>query len=82
MKKTITLTETLTNKSGNPFVSICRGHVTATDYNRAFKAEGWDGDWIHKENITHEYWRKNKDGSWKKSTKDDPKAVKVTVSYW
>lgn len=77
MKKTITLCD----RSGNPIITILRGHVTATEYNKAFKAEGWSSDWIYRENLRHEYWIKLK-RAWKKSDQKNKSSVQVTVSDW
>ena len=77
MKKTLTL-----GFNDNPTVSLCLGHVTATEFNKAFFAEGWrGGGWIHKSELRHEYWKKLK-RSWRKSTISDKHAVAVTVSDW
>ena len=75
-------TITLGSKDDNPTYSICRGHVTATVFNRAFAKEGWRGcSWIRKNELSHEYWIKLK-RSWKKSEKGKKGAVPVTVSSW
>lgn len=77
MKKTITL-----GTADNPVVSILRGHVTAKEFNKAFRAEGWKGgDWIHKEDLRFEYRKKLKT-RWKLVEKGTKGAVPVTASYW
>jgi hypothetical protein len=76
MNKTITL-----GYQDNPIVSICMGHVTATEFNAAFKAEGWSSDWIRKETLKYEYRKKLK-RSWKRVDKNTKGAIKVTASYW
>lgn len=75
--KTITLSDT----EGNPFVSICKRHVTVADFNKAFKAEGWSGDRIKKKDLVPEYWTPGK-RTWKRSHSMDKKAIAVTAMYW
>lgn len=74
--KTVTI-----GHEGNPFVTLCKGHVNARQFNAAFKAEGWCSDWVKKSDILHEYWVPLKNG-WKKSTISNKKAKAVTVNYW
>lgn len=75
-------TITLVDGSENPIVSIVRGHVTAREFNRAFRAEGWgpsDG-WPTSE-LKRQYWIKLKYG-WKKAKQHYKRAVPVTVGSW
>lgn len=68
-------------------ITILEGHHDANTFNRFFGGEReytqslevktWD-DW----EISHEYWIKEKDGSWTCSTKEDPRAIPVTVGDW
>jgi len=80
--KTITL-----GYADNPTVSLCPGHVTAKQFTRAHKAEGWSGfDAIDEADLTREFWVKQKRG-WKRSVeggKDSRgrKAQAVTVMHW
>lgn len=74
-------TTTLWYDRDNPSVSILPGHVTTRDFNKAYKAEGWNGDWVHKDNLSFEYWRPLTK-TWKRSTKEDKKAKPVTVMGW
>lgn len=76
MKKTITL-----GYADNPTVTIIKGHVTATEFNKAYRAEGWHGDWVRKEDLLHEYRKKLKH-SWKLVGCDIKGAVPVTAMYW
>ncbi len=79
VKKTITVGA---NIDDNPSVTICRGHVNATEFNQAWKNEGWKGnDWIHKSELKHEYWTET-DGFWKRCLHEVKGAEKVTVMYW
>jgi len=74
-------TVTLGYDVDNPSTSICSGHVTVSVFNRAFKAEGWESDKIRKEDIRHEWWIPMK-RKWKKSNRENKKAVPVTVMDW
>lgn len=71
----------------SPTVSLCPGHVTANQFTKAHKAEGWSGfDEVDGSDLSHEFWIKQKRG-WKKSTKEGKdslgrKAVPVTAMYW
>lgn len=80
-------TITIVAKDENPIVTLCKGHVTATIFNKAFRAEGWaKGDWIHKNQLRHEYWRKSKKCKgqwyWDMSKKQVKGTVPVTVMDW
>lgn len=75
-------TLTLWYDSANPCVSLCFGHVGSTAFNAAFKAEGWKGDWVYKENLRHEHWAKKKNGGWHKVNKETKGAHIVTVMDW
>ena len=79
--KTITL-----GYADNPCVSICKGHVTAKQFTKAHKAEGWVGDDVNEADLTREFWIKQKRG-WKRSVKGGKdsrgrKAQPVTVMEW
>lgn len=80
MKKLRTIT--LGCDADNPSVSLCPGHVTTKVFNEAYASEGWHGgDRIRKSELFYEYWVPLK-RSWRKATKDNPKAKPVTVLYW
>lgn len=75
-------TTTLGPESG-PIYSVLEGHVSLKDFNKAFKAEGWDNGGWNSDLVEKEYWRKSPKGRrWTRSTKDDKKAIPVTVGYW
>lgn len=75
--KTITLGD-----SDNPEVSICYGHVSAKEFAKAFKAEGWTGSGSPAQaDLRYEYWI-NSRNFWKKSNPGNKKAVPVTVNDW
>jgi hypothetical protein len=74
-------TITLGYGEDDPAVSICPGHVTATAFNKAWKAEGWDGGRISKADIFHEYWRPFRKG-WRKCEETHKQAQPFTASYW
>jgi len=77
MKKTLTL-----GYRDNPTITILRGHVTATVFNKAYAAEGWrGGGWVHRSNLRHEFWKRLK-RSWKKTVEGKPGAIAVTVMDW
>jgi hypothetical protein len=76
-------TITLCDKQDNPTYSLCRGHVTATVFNKAHRAEGWKGDWVHKNMLTHEYWKPGKPGkAWKQSKEPKKGFRKFTAMGW
>lgn len=77
--KTITLGP---DGEDDPRWTICKGHVDAKTFSEAFEAEGWSGDEYDQEDLSHEWWKQDDNGKWWSSTKDDPKAVPVTVSEW
>ena len=66
---------------GDPHYTLCRGHVNATVFNKAYKAEGWQGDWVAKSELKHEYWIELKT-KWKQSKENAKRAILVTVLYW
>lgn len=82
MKKVALETITLGPESG-PVWSICRGHVDAKTFNKAFGRE-WDSDNEHTQtDLLYEYWKESKDGtSWRRSAPGRKGAVPVTVAGW
>lgn len=62
--------------------SLIKGHVSDEEFNKVFAEKWHGGDPIEGDRISHEYWVESKDGSWKSSNKNDPKAVPVTVTDW
>lgn len=74
-------TITLGDEDGEPRFSLCRGHVDVKTFNKAFMAEGWNGDEIPESEIEHEYWRRKED-VWSQCEKGDDGAEPVTVVVW
>lgn len=66
--------------------SIYPGHVTATEFNRAFNKDFRGGsDWINKSELTFEYWTVYKNGKrqmYRRSKKENKKAKPFTVNQW
>lgn len=87
MKKLKTIT--LCDGGDQPIVSLCPGHVSGREFDRAFKAEGWSGDSVGNQ-IEHGWWLKRSDGQFERvtsETKLDRKnknctARPFTASYW
>ena len=85
MKKKTLKTQTLASKrdQDNPTHTICKGHVTTTIFNKAWKAEGWSGDWISKLDLMHMWSYKTPSGGYMFSVKKTEKHTKpVTVMHW
>ena len=74
-------TFTLSHDEDNPSYTLLEGHHDAQTFSKAMRAEGWDMDDIHEDDISHEYWVQE-EARWCPSNKEDPKAIPVTVSEW
>lgn len=74
-------TVTLGSAAHGPSESIALGHISAQEFNRRYKAEGWSGDPIKKDEVTHEYRRVHKNKI-TRSTKEDPRALAVSTVGW
>ncbi len=77
--KTITLWD---EDSGEPVVSLLRGHHSLEVFNKAFMEEGWEGDEFTQDQLHHEFWFEDLDEDlWIKSEEGKPGAEPVTVAY-
>jgi len=79
-KKTVTL-----SINDDPSMVLCKGHVSAGEFNQAFQNEGWSdpGDYRQKD-LCHTYVRETKHGyNFKKMGRIDLKGmIPVTVTTW
>lgn len=74
--KTITIGD-----DDSPCYSLCPGHVTAKEFNKAHKAEGWDADPVSQDDLRFEYWIKGKK-SYRRSVPEKKGAKPYTVMSW
>lgn len=76
--KTITLF-----KRNDPVYVLCPGKVTATEFNKAHKKEGWIGDWIPKASLKTAYWKRSQHGNWRLTGQKEKKGTKLfTYCRW
>lgn len=73
--------ETTTVGAERPLFTVLEGHHDLQTFQKASVREGRERAWSPDE-ISHEYWRKNFDGTWEFSTNKDPLAIPVTVGEW
>lgn len=74
-------TITLGHVDSGPSESVALGHIGAKEFNRRYKAEGWNGDAIRENEILHEYRRVTKKKI-KRSCRSDDRALAVSVVKW
>lgn len=69
----------------DPVVTIVPGHHDAKTFNAFFSSDEYrkhGRKYWTEEDLSHEYWVKNADGTWSPSVKTDAKAQAVTVGDW
>jgi hypothetical protein len=74
-------TVTLGSAEHGPSESIALGHISAKEFNRRYKAEGWSGDPVSQDEVNHEYRRVHKNKI-TRSNKDDHRALAVSTIGW
>lgn len=81
MKKKTIETITLEVMEDNPAWSLCPGHVNAKTFNKAYEAEGWEGDTVTKDDLKYEYWKRTRTG-YRKVEAGTKGAKPFTVMEW
>jgi hypothetical protein len=67
----------------NPAIVVCDGHVTADEFNKAFKAEGWDRESDYtQEDLTHGYSAFQANGFERVTTQNIKGTKPVTYVHW
>jgi len=77
MLKTITICD----DQENPIFSLCPGHVDVDTFNQAHEAEGWSGDRVEQDRLSHDYWTQDGD-TFKRAEYPSPEAKPYTVMEW
>ena len=74
------------DEDSGPDWSICPGHVDGATFTKAHENEGWVGDPITDDELTHEFWKKTeiKNGvqHYRKCDPTDVGAEPYTVMSW
>jgi len=67
----------------SPSITLCQGHLTPAQFNKAFKNEGWDSDGFDEGSIKHGFAEHGEeDGTWRLQGAKTSKTVPVTYARW